>query len=297
MSDHSTQHEEYTGETRRLYAAGKGSWEWITHEETERVRALAADSWASALSGVEYPWLCWNVHDQWCLVQQRMVRAAGWTPVVGFDPRVGAPPLVDDAILIDFNLGLNFPAMSMMFPLEFVFLFAPRLAFWHSDLLVREPLFRSLADSFKQLADGQTAATDMRTRWYRRLLGQRPGRYWELMGCTMREASHAQFENGCGWWRRPTMHPNCPDEKECAARKQYTHDHGSGILIWQQRHGGQVKPIPAKPLEEGHCTRIGNKRYQPQSPKDHRRDLSKDLSFNYDLDEVCQKLGLAHYLG
>ncbi|ABI55476.1 hypothetical protein ACN2MM_01075 [Alkalilimnicola ehrlichii MLHE-1] len=285
----------YGGELRRRYATGKGSWEWINAEELALARNQARGPWAEALSGVDYPWLCWNVDDQWCLVQQRMVRSVGWTPVVGFDPRVGPPPLVEGAILIDFNEGLDLPTMSMMFPLEFIFLFAPRLAFWHSDLLVREPVFRQLADDFRGLADGETAATDIRRGWWRRLIGHR-GRYWELIGCNTRGASRAQYESGCGWWRRPTRHPNCPDEAERAARRRYMHDHGVGILIWEERAGGTVHPIPLRWVEEGHCSRVGNKRYQSRSPRDHRRDLSKDLSFNYDLNEVASQLGLSRFL-
>ncbi len=286
----------HDSELRRQFAAAKGSWHWLSNAEWARALELASGSWAEKLHGVQFPWLCWNVDSQWCLVQQRMVTAVGWTPVVGFDPRAGEPPLVEGAILVDFNRGLDFPSMSMMFPLELTFLFAPRLAFWHSDLLVRKPLFVDLASSFRTLKPGLTAAVDLRARWYRRLLGEKRGRYWELIGCTTREASRAQFETGCGWWRHTSAHVNCPNESERQARSRYTHDHGSGILIWEERHGGLVQPISAKPLDEGHCTRIGNKRYQPQSPTDHRRDLSKDLSHNYDLKEVCAALGLAEFL-
>jgi hypothetical protein len=92
------------------------------------------------------------------VLQQRLVKEAGWTPVVGFDPRAGAPPVEPGAILIDFNRHFQFPVMFFMFPLEFVFLFAPRLAFWHADLLCRTSRVRELAATFDALKDGEMAA-------------------------------------------------------------------------------------------------------------------------------------------
>lgn len=286
---------EYTEEVRQQYVIGKGSWSFVTQDRVDRIKQVAREVWAPAIEGLDYPWLCWNVDEDWCLVQQRMVRSVGWTPVVGYDPRVGAPSLIEGAVQINFNEGLDLPAMSMMFPLEWVFLFAPRLAFWHSDLLIREPLLQKLADDFKRLSDGESAAVDVRAKWYRRLLGH-TGRYWELIGCTTQAASRSQFECGCGWWRRPLRHINCPDGQELTKREKYYYDHGSGILIWQERCHGRVRPIAATPVEEGHCSRIGNKHYKPQSPTDHRRNLNKDLSSNYDLRDVCAGLGISRFL-
>ena len=279
----------------RLFAAGSGSWLGITANELDLAKRIAEQEWAERLHGIEYPWLCWNVADEWCLVQQRLVESVGWTPIVGYDPRAGAPPLIDGAVLVDFNAVLNYPKLQMIFPVELAFLFAPRLAFWHSDLLVREPLLRQAADLFKELSDGEIAAVDDRARWYKRLRGHR-GRYWELLGCTTRGASENQFAHGCGWWRRPALHPNCPSDAERQARQAYTWDHGAGILIWEERHGGKVIPIAGKPLDEGHCTSIGNKRYIRKSPLNPRRDLSSDLVANYDLGEVCKHLNLTHFL-
>ncbi|WP_019594982.1 hypothetical protein [Thioalkalivibrio sp. ALM2T] len=283
-------------EALRPFYVGKGSWHWISAEQAEQAQALASGKWADALTGIDLPWLCWNVQSDWCLVQQRMVASAGWTPIVGFDPRIGPPPLIEGARLVDFNEGLDLPAMSMMFPIEFAWLFAPRLAFWHSDLLVREPLFRRLSDRFKALRDGQTAAVDMRLGWLRRLRGHY-GRYWELIGCTTRHASLDQFNAGCGWWRHPMAHPNAPTGPQATSRKKYMKDHGVGILMWDEQAGGDVVAINARPLHEGHCTRIGNPHYRKTSPTDARRDLSKDLPSNYDLREVCAQLGLSHFLG
>ncbi|WP_026280338.1 hypothetical protein [Thioalkalivibrio sp. ALE31] len=286
----------FKDDTQRRLAAGRGSWAALTREELHVALVDAEERWSPALRGVERPWLCWNVDADWCLVQQRMAAHLGWTPVVGFDPRVGPPPVIKGGVLIDFNEKLQLPSMSMMFPLELAFLFVDdRLAFWHSDLIVRMPLLTKMATRFDQLKPGQTAAVDLRTRWYRRWAGFR-GRYWELLGCTTRQASYDQYQKGCGWWRRPAHHPNCPSEEERAARARYMMDHGVGILIWHERHRGDVVPIKAKPLDEGHCTRIGNPRYVAQSPNDVRRDLSKDLSFNYDLQEVCRGLDVTDFL-
>src|SRR5438876_4443353 len=82
-------------------AIGTGNWKAYTLP-LERIYA-AAGMWRRQLEGVEKPWLCWNVSPRWSLVQQKLVREVGWTPVVGFDPRAGAPPLIAGALLIDFN--------------------------------------------------------------------------------------------------------------------------------------------------------------------------------------------------
>ncbi len=279
---------------RQMMRAAKANWDaW----DIPVARVLdAAREWEKTLRGVERPWLCWSVNDEWSMVQQRLVAAVGWTPLVGFDPRAGRPRLHDNAVLIDFNSAFGLPALHMVFPLEWVFLFAPRLAFWHSDLLVRLPVLESLAEQFAALADGEIAAVDQRTGWWDRLRG-RPGRYWELIGCTTRAASRDQFENGCGWWRHISKHPNCPaDRGEKARRASYPYDHGAGILYWERHYGGIVRPIVEARVGEGHCTRINKVTYQRLSPDDERRDLSKDLPHNYDLREVCAQLNLSQFL-
>ena len=279
---------------REYYRAGKANWDAFRFSMDE-VRK-AAREWESALHGVHKPWLCWNVDSDWCLVQQRLVKDMGWTPVIGFDPRAGAPELIEGAILIDFNKYFKFPALNMVFPLEFVFLYADRLAFWHSDLLVRPEKLRKLASLFADLNDGETAAVDCRAGFFRRLHGQR-GRFWELIGCTTRGASHDQYRRGSSWWRHIECHPECPaGEKERARRLKYPYDHGGGILYWSDHYGGRVIPINQELVEEGHCTGIGRKDYVRFSPQDERRDLSRELSENYDLFEVCNKLELQAYL-
>ena len=48
--------------------------------------------------------------------------------------------------------------------------------------------------------------------------------------------------------------------------------------------------IPEGYVLEGHCTRIGRKDYVEASKNDYTRDLSKELSLNSDLREVCDRL-------
>ncbi len=279
-------------EERELYRAGKGNWNAFPFPAETVLKQ--AERWRDVLAGIERPWLCWNVNEAWCLVQQRLVESVGWTPVVGFDPRAGRPEIIDSAVVLDFNEGFDFPALHMVFPLEFVFVFAPRLAFWHSDLLVRPERMQKIVAIFEGLADGEMAAVDDRGSFLSRLRGHVP-RYWELIGCTTRAASRDQFERGSGWWRHIADHPNCP-ENERESRKRYGYDHGVGIYYWQKQYGGRVRPIPESWVAEGHCTRIRNPHYEPQSPNDERRDLSKDLVHNYDLVEVCRRLGLDDFL-
>ncbi|HHJ18559.1 MAG TPA: hypothetical protein ENJ84_01800 [Gammaproteobacteria bacterium] len=279
--------------TRKLFRSARGNWDAFDFP-IEDVQ-LHLEAWRTALQNIERPWLCWSVNNEWSLVQQRLVQAVGWTPVVGFDPRAGRPNTVAGAVAVDFNAGFDFPALSMLFPLEFVFLFADRLAFWHSDLLVREDVLRKLAGQFAALADGEVAAVDDRGSLIARLRGHTP-RFWELIGCTTRAASRDQFEKGCGWWRHIVEHPNCPPGSERKRRRRYGYDHGVGVYYWHKRYGGKVHGIPESLVEEGHCTRIKNVSYERLSPEDERRDLSQDLPHNYDLAEVCARLDLSRFL-
>ena len=79
-----------------------------------------------------------------------MARLVNWTPVVGYDPRSGVPAkLVPGAVLIDFNADLKLPILYMHFPIDFIFAFAPRLAFWHSDLLCTRDNMQYLVERFQ----------------------------------------------------------------------------------------------------------------------------------------------------
>jgi len=274
-------------------AVGHGNWQHFNLPLDTVYRAAA--EWKAALAGVGRPWLCWNVSPRWCVLQQRLVKAVGWTPVVGYDPRSGPPPVVSGAILIDFNRHFQFPVMFFMFPLEFAFLFAPRLAFWHADLLCRISRMERLASIFDSLKEGEMAAVwDTGGRRY--LLSFKRHRFWELAGCTTAGASRDQFEKGAGWWRSFNHHPNCPDPSERARRDAYDWDFGFGIMYWKRRYRGKVVKISPYGLREGHCTSIRKKDYKRVGPEGDTRNLGAEIDLNYDIDEVARRLGIAHLL-
>jgi hypothetical protein len=271
---------------------GKGNWEHFDIP-LEEVREAAAE-WRQALERVSRPWLCWNVSDRWCKLQQRLIQEVGWTPVIGFDPRCGPPTPLPGSIVIDFNSHFGFEVMWPHFPLEFAFLFTERLAFWHADLLCRLDTMRYLRDVFESLQDGQIAAVlDRGGR--RNFFRFRHHRYWELVGCTTKGASESQFQHGCGWWRNMKDHPQCMDPDERQRRSRYYYDSGVGIMYWKQRYAGQVVNIPLKMVAEGHCTSINKKDYRQSSPGGSR-NLVAEIDLNFDLETVAAGLGIAHLL-
>jgi len=275
--------------------AGTGNWKWCTPALQDSI-FQAAKLWRKSLAGVEKPWLCWNVSGRWCYLQQKLVQAVGWTPVVGFDPRSGPPPLADGSILIDFNQTLKLPVLWPQVPLEFVFLFADRLAFWHADLLCRLPVMEHLVKQFESVKDGQLAAV-LDRGGLRNRLHFKTHRYWELCGCTTRSASENQFYNGTGWWRNFQLHPKCVLEEERIRRSAYHFDSGVGILYWQKNYNGYVVPIDLKLIREGHCSEIGNKSYRPAAHHyDAMRNLGVEIDLNYSIDQVASRLGIAHLL-
>ncbi len=261
----------------------------------ERVFEAAA-GWKRAMAGVDKPWLCWNISPRWCELQQRLVQAAGWTPVVGFDPRSEPPPILPGSVSINFNESFGFPVMWMHFPLEFAFLWTNRLAFWHSDLVCRLPVMEQLAKTFESLEDGQMAAVlDKGGR--RNYLKFKSHRFWELCGCTTAGASENQFYNGTGWWRSFWLHPKCRVSAERRRRERYLYDHGVGILYWKNNYNGSVIPIDLYKVMEGHCSEIMAKNYK--NLPNHRtafRDLATEIDLNYKIEEVAQRLGIAHLL-
>ena len=281
------------GRTGDASQRGKGNWAEFAHP-LETIYE-AAKEWESSLAGVERPWLCWNVSDRWCLLQQRLIQQIGWTPVVGFDPRCGPPQTVlPGSVVIDFNARFGFEIMFPHFPLEFAFLFTERLAFWHSDLLCRLDVMHKLKDIFNQLPDGSMAAVrDLGSR--RHFYRFRHHRYWELVGCTTRGAGKSQFEHGSGWWRNFQFHPNCKDEKERRRRAKYYYDHGVNIMYWKRNYGGRVIEIPHKLVEEGHCTSINKRNYKWAQPNGQRNQPA-ELDRNFDLEQVAAGLGIAHLL-
>ena len=115
--------------------AGTGNWD-AYRSGMDRIYA-SAEKWRTALRDVKQPWLCWNIDDEWCSIQQRLVQAVGWTPVIGWDPNScpARRTVLPGSVEIDFNADLQFPALWPHFPMEFAFLWTERLAFWHADLL------------------------------------------------------------------------------------------------------------------------------------------------------------------
>lgn len=271
---------------------GKGNWACFDFP-LEKVRE-AASEWRRALADVRLPWLCWNVSDRWCKLQQRLIQEVGWTPVIGFDPRCGPPTQLPGSIVIDFNARFGFEVMWPHFPLEFAFLFTERLAFWHADLLCRLDTMHYLRDIFESLPDGSVAAVpDKGGR--RNFLRFRHHRYWELVGCTTKGASESQFQHGCGWWRYMKDHPQCTDPGERRRRARYYYDSGVGIMYWKRRYGGQVVDVPLEIVAEGHCTSINRRDYRQVNPGGPR-NLGAEIDLNYDLEAVAAGLGIAHLL-
>ena len=278
-------------DTRHLHYAA-GDWEHWSGPVEDLYRAAA--DWKEQLAGIEKPWLCWNVSARWCVLQQRLVQDAGWTPVVGYDPRSGAPPVIDGAHLIDFNRTLHAQLMFFMFPLDLMHLFTGRIGYWHADLLCRREQVHALARTFENLKDGEMAAVfDMQGR--RNFFTPSKHRYWELAGCTTAGASKAMWDVGLGWWRTLWLHPNCPVD-DLVRRKKLSYDYGFGPMHWQRYYNGKVVRIEQGPLLEGHCTSIGVKDYKRVGPEGDTRNLGAEIDLNYDIEEVATRLGIAQFL-
>ncbi len=277
------------------FNSAPGAGDWGTFDRPVDELERAAEDWAQSLAGVDRPWLCWNVSSRWCELQQRLALSVGWTPVVGCDPRYASPKVLPGSIAIDFNARFKFKVMYFHFPLEVMHLFADRLAFWHSDLIVRPERMQELARTFEALHDGETSAVkDTGGRRY--LLTPSRWRYWELVGCTTRGASRAQWEKGSGWWRPISKHPNAP-KSEIEKRSRYLGDHGFGIMYWKRYYGGKVVELPLRPLLEGHCTSINRPDYKRLTPDGPNRQMGAEIDLNYDIEEVATRLGARHLLG
>lgn len=288
----------YTDYDIELAQFGQGQWPAFRalNIDLEELMDVAAD-WGRQIQSLDRPWLCWNINDDWCFVQQQLVTEAGWTPLVGFDPRVGPPTRVlPNSVVFDFNKNLGLPILYPHFPLEFAFLFCKRLAFWHSDLLIRHEKMRPLGCMFEQLEDGQTAATSV-DPGLRYSFTERRNRYWEVVGCTTRGASRDQFEKGCGWWMAYWAHPNQQNGRRI--KRRYYWDHGAGIYYWHKHADGDVAVIPGKDYEEGHFTKIGNKAYQRTRElggTDVRRKMSEELVRHFAIRQACAQLDLTDML-
>lgn len=275
------------------FRTGQGNWRYceITLDEL----FAATEKWKEQIYSIEKPWLVWNVSNDWSVIQQRLIKSIGWTPVVGWDPRIGPPTIEEGSISVNFNEDLNLPNMYPHFPLEFTFLFAKRLAFWHSDLLIREDKLQVLGNMFANLNDGEIACVKQTANPLKRLMhmvSSSKQRYWELVGCTTAAASKSQFEHGCGWWMSFAYHPNFKGNN----KDSFYWDHGSGIYYWHKHHKGKVRLLSEKQYDEGHFTQIKNTTYQRVSPNNHLRNLSQDLTHNFELTDCARKLGLEKFL-
>lgn len=277
---------------RMLFRRGMG--DWVAWGDDTELIFEAAIAWRARLAGVAFPWLCWNVDPDWSLLQQRLVLEVGWTPVVGFDPRVGPPPVLPHSILIDFNEKFGLPTLYPHFPLEFAFLFCERIAFWHSDLLIRLTKMRDIAEQFKSLQQGQLAAVS--SIGLRSVFFPREQRFWELVGCTTKDASRDQYEKGCGWWKCFFAHKNRAVNRADRHLNDYYWDHGAGIMYWKRKHGGKVLSLREKDFQEGHFSQIKARQYERVSQNNEFRNLNLDLRHNFDLVACAQKMGLEDLL-
>lgn len=266
---------------------------WYRFDLPWDVVVAAAARWRANVAGHPQLWLCWNVNDAWCLVQQELILEQGWTPVVGWDPLcgVGRPPLADGAIAIDFTADLGLPGLFMHVPLELAFLWIEhKLAFWHSDLLLPRPLLRTLAARFTALQPDEMAAV-YSYGGLRNLLRTRVHRYWELCGCTTQAVSQDQYDKGCGWWTNIAYHPNAPGSSaEQAERKALHIEHGVGIRYWQQKYGGRVQKIRESSLAPYHFSVTSVPEYQIAENK------ALEMEINFDLRSLCIRLGIEDLL-
>ena len=250
----------------------------------------AAESWKGAVAGIEKPWLCWNINDEWCTLQQKLIQSVGWTPVIGWDPSCnpGKRTVLEKSVEIDFNKQFGFPSLWPHFPLEFAFLWTKKLAFWHADLLLRIETLKTVVELFEAMEDGDIAAVESKGG-LRSLFSFRSHRYWELLGCTTQEASKHQFITGCGWWRHFYLHPNTPTE-ETWTRGKYYYDSGVGIMYWKRRYKQKILSIQEKLVNEGHCTQINNPKYKSGENK------GEELAANFSIEKVAENLGLTEFL-
>jgi hypothetical protein len=276
---------------------GTGNWDAFKDYPIEHVLDVAA-RWKARVQGERKLWLCWNVSPRWCVLQQRLVKLAGWTPLLGFDPRAGAPPVEPGSILINFNEGFDFPVMWPHFPLEFAFVFIDyKLAFWHADLLVRLSVLDQLKNLYEGLENGEMAAVyDAGGR--RNTFNFRRHRFWELAGCTTQAASENLYYNGTGWWRCFDRHIKCTVPEERARRRKLHYDSGVGIRYWRNKYNGRIKEIDIAMIKEGHCSEIHKpKTYKPgPNHTNAMRNLSSELDENYSIHDVAKQFGIDHLL-
>lgn len=274
-------------------SAAVGTGNWRVFNVPWNLVLDATTTWGNAVAGHKHLWLCWNVNDDWCLIQQKLVRELGWTPVVGWDPMcgVGCPPLVPEAIAIDFNAVLCLPTLFMHVPLELAFLWIEdKLAFWHSDLILPRNRIARLARIYEGLSDGEMAAV-FSYGGIKNLLNLKTHRYWELAGCTTKKASLDQYEHGSGWWKNIAYHPNAPrDHSEQRRRRALYNEHGVGIRYWEKFYNGKITRISERSIADGHFSVTSVKNYKRASSK------SVEMRINFDLRAIANRFGIQDLL-
>jgi hypothetical protein len=191
---------------------------------------------------------------------------------------------------IDFNSTLGLLVLYQHVPLEFAFLWAKKLAFWHADVIMPRSKMRIAAELFESLSNGEMAAVKV-YGGMRNFLRPKYHRYWEVLGCTTEGASRDQYLKGCGWWRGFQSHPNSPeDPAERERRDRYYDDHGCGIQYWRRFCGGRVRTIRGRWVAKEHFSVITAKNYQ------RARSKSEELDINFDLNEIANRFGIADLL-
>ncbi|QTH63122.1 hypothetical protein J1N51_10240 [Psychrosphaera ytuae] len=256
---------------------GTGNWEaWGTDISSIKE---AAEDWKKALEGIEKPWLCWALDDNWNILQQQLVKEAGWTPIVGNDTGLKKPTILPGSVYVNFNERLQLPTMWMHFPIEFAFLFCEKLAFWHSDLLCSRSDMKQYAKTFEALKPGEMAAVKHTHGWWG-LKDRFRNHFGELVACTTKEASLDQFNNGCGWWRHIEHHPNF--DKAFHKGAKYYYEHGTGTWVWNKKFKGVVKTLKVNE-KDGHASaRVNN--------KPERATKAEELNEYSDLADITKAL-------
>ena len=295
--------EAFSDPSRLLSRLGNANWRAFQALKVGHPQQLNFDikdvieDWKIQIGWIEKPWLVWSVDEDWAYVQQQLVESVGWIPIVGYDPRKGVPTkLTSNAILVDFNRVMKLPILYMHFPLDYIHEFLPRLAFWHSDLLVRPEKMTHVADVFANLSDNEIAMcnlTKIKNPILRALTGNGLNlKLFELVGCINAKASLDIQSKGLSMWQGWYYHPLCPSEEEFKKRQKWHYDHGTGLLYWMKKYGGKVKIIQESYLDEGHFSRTSKDSFKVVSPNNEGRDTGVDLKVNYDVYALAEQMNI-----
>lgn len=273
---------------------GTGNWQAFPKQLLPDLFA-AVSEWKRGLDGIERPWLCWCVDDDWCVVQQRLAQAVGWTPVVGTDGAVARPRLIPGAVFVDFNRRLQLPLMWMPFVQDFVHLMCARMAFWHSDVLPPMDVMRRIAGDFEAAPDGAIVVSRVRPGILQPLRRLRKGRppfyrcYGNYATCTTAGASRSLWEHGCGWWRNPQFHPNARPE---IVRADPHWEHGVGIWLWEKYFGGPVIKLGINMTRYHYSTHHPLYRRHKNEKRQLEGSKHRELASSFDLGAIVEGLGL-----